>query len=442
MASKQYTPSTPPLVLPDLDETLPRELVGKRILLVNHSDTLGVAASPTFRLMQALRRRGLDVRMIVYTRTTSEPAVDYVGSRFIRGLRYTVERLRIMLATGLKPDNIFAVSTGTWATNIHHHPWVKEADIICLNWINQGLMNMEGLRALNRMGKRLIWTIHDMWPFTGICHHARHCDYYLDSCGNCMYLRGGGKPNDLSRRMWEKKQQLFTELPITFVATSKALEHQARASSLLRNCAVMTIHTPILVDSFYTYPAQHIDSLLSTTKPNLILIVSPHLDANGKSFDTTLQALNKIFDNEPELASESAVYLLGHMSDPSKLDSLRLSHRWLGYVNDINVLRYLYSEARVIISTHTPNDTPISIIEGMAGGAVPITSDGLPCDDIFEHMVNGYNATPGSADDLARGITWALTADIDRDDQHEHIQTIFSPDAIAQSYIDLFSQLI
>ncbi|MDE6371781.1 MAG: glycosyltransferase [Duncaniella sp.] len=442
MASKQYTPSTPPLVLPDLDESVPEILAGKRILLVNHSDTLGVAASPSFRLMQALRRRGLDVRMLVYTRTTSEPTVSSVGSRLVRGLRYTLERLHIMAATGLKPDNIFAVSTGSWATNIHHHPWVKEADIVCLNWINQGLMNIEGIRALHRMGKHIVWTIHDMWPFTGICHHSRQCEYYRDNCGNCMYLRGGGKPGDLSRRMWEKKQQLFSELPITFVATSKALEQQARSSSLLRNCAVMTIHAPILVDSFYTYPAQHIDSLLSITKPNLILVVSPHLDVSDKSIDTTISALNTIFDNEPELASETAVYLLGHMSDPSKLDALRMSHRWLGHVNDNNVLRYLYSEAKVVISTSMLNDTSIALIEGMAGGAIPVTFDGLPCDDVIEHMVNGYNAAAGSADDLARGISWALSADIDRDSQHEHVKAIYSPDAVAQSYIDLFAQLL
>lgn len=202
-----------------------------------------------------MRRAGIDARMLVYTKRSSEPNVACVGGRLPRGIRYCLERIDILWHGGFNKDNVFSVSTGRFAMNIHHHPWAKEADIICLHWINQGLLNLSGIRRLHEMGKKIVWTLHDMWPFTGVCHNSRVCEYYTDRCGNCMFLRGGGHPDDLSRIFWDKKLRLYDRVPITFVAESKHLELKARSSTLLRGKPVMTIHNPFHVDYFYTTPS-------------------------------------------------------------------------------------------------------------------------------------------------------------------------------------------
>lgn len=110
--------------------SLPASLKGKKIVLVNHSDTLGCAAKASFRLMQALRREGLDVRMVVYTRSSSEANVSEVGSRLSRGIRYCAERLFVMAHCDRSGHGNYVVSTGTLAVNVHNHPWVREADIV------------------------------------------------------------------------------------------------------------------------------------------------------------------------------------------------------------------------------------------------------------------------------------------------------------------------
>lgn len=233
-------------------DNIPENVRGKRIVLVNHSDTLGGASVVTFRLMQALRRRGLDARMVVYTKSSGEANVDYVGSRFGRGIRFVAERLWMLLRGSIPYDKIFQVSTGDFATGVDSHPWVREADIVCLNWFNQGLLGLDGIRRLHRSGKKLVWTLHDMWAFTGICHHAYECDHYEDKCGGCMFVSGGGSLNDISHRMWEKKMQLYSDVPITYVAVSRWLERKARSSSLLRDKPVMTIHNAFPIENFYT----------------------------------------------------------------------------------------------------------------------------------------------------------------------------------------------
>ncbi len=416
-------------------------LKNKKIVLITHSDTLGGAAIVTFRLMQALRREGLDARMVVFTKRSSEENVSYVGTRFERGVRFVLERLQLWFHLGYDRKNLFMVSTGNFAIGVHNHPWVKDADIVCLNWINQGLMGLKDIRKLHKMGKKLVWTMHDMWPFTGICHHAYECGYYMDTCGNCMFLSGGGHPDDLSHKIWERKKELYSNVPITFVAVSHWLEKKARQSSLLRDQRVMTIYNAFPVEQFYTTPARQIDSLRTSIKPNLIIMGAARLDDPIKGLPLAIEALNHIFDNHPEIATETAVYLFGEMRNPEILDTLRMSHRWLGRINDFKILAYLYASAKVVISPSLYESLSGTLIEGQAAGAIPVTFGGDGRDDIVEHLKTGYIARYKDTDDFANGIMWALKSDISREDLHKSVEDRFGSRNIARKYIDLFESL-
>ena len=303
-------------------------------------------------------------------------------------------------------------------------------------------MTLRGIRRLHEAGKKIVWTLHDMWAFTGVCHQAYECDYFTDTCGNCMYLKGGGHRGDLSHRMWKRKMRLYADIPVTFVTDSRWLEHKARSSSLLRNMPVMTIPNPMPVDHYYTAQPRHIDSLLTLSKPHLILMGANRLDEPSKGLDYAIDALNHIFDNYPETATDTAVYLFGCLRNPEVLDRLRMSHRWLGRVNDPKILRYLYSSAKVILSTATLENVSDTVIEGMASGAVPVVCGGDSREELVSHLDNGYVAASRDTLDIAKGIMWALDADIPRDDQHRFVRDNFSPQVVARKYIDLFAQLV
>ncbi len=59
-----------------------------KVTLVSHSDLLGGAAVVTYRLMEALRRHGVDAQMVVYTKLSDDPYVHLIGSRWIRGVKF------------------------------------------------------------------------------------------------------------------------------------------------------------------------------------------------------------------------------------------------------------------------------------------------------------------------------------------------------------------
>ena len=166
------------------------------------------------------------------------------------------------------------------------------------------------------------------------------------------------------------------------------------------------------------------------------------LDEPSKGLDYAIDALNHIFDNYPETATDTAVYLFGCLRNPEVLDRLRMSHRWLGRVNDPKILRYLYSSAKVILSTATLENVSDTVIEGMASGAVPVVCGGDSREELVSHLDNGYVAASRDTLDIAKGIMWALDADIPRDDQHRFVRDNFSPQVVARKYIDLFAQLV
>jgi glycosyltransferase involved in cell wall biosynthesis len=94
-------------------------------------------------------------------------------------------------------DN-FLVKRSNWPTlfsltrNIHDQSLNKKLidfeGILHFHWLN-GLLNMNSLIDFTKFGKKIIWTIHDMEPFTGGCHYALDCKSFENSCASCPAVR-------------------------------------------------------------------------------------------------------------------------------------------------------------------------------------------------------------------------------------------------------------
>ncbi|MBR6746367.1 MAG: glycosyltransferase, partial [Muribaculaceae bacterium] len=183
----------------------------KRIVLVSHNDRRGGAAIVTYRLMKTLQSLGHEADMLVFEKTVDDPHIHLLGSGTSRKYRFLKERLGIFCRNGFSRRQLFKVSTGTTGMDIANHPLVARADAIFLNWINQATVSLNEIARLGKLGKRIVWTMHDMWNMTGICHHAYSCCNYQEECGNCRYLGGMSGKGDLSHKIWSKKKGLYEQ---------------------------------------------------------------------------------------------------------------------------------------------------------------------------------------------------------------------------------------
>ena len=167
------------------------------VLIVSTHDQQGGAAIAAYRLLEALNKNGVDASMLTIDKKSDNPKVIEVGNSLLNKGRFAAERGAIFIHNSFSKKNLFDISIANKGVSITNHPAFKKADIIHLHWINQGMLSVREIGKIVASGKKIVWTMHDMWPFTGICHHARACKQFETGCGLCPYLNSPTK-NDIS----------------------------------------------------------------------------------------------------------------------------------------------------------------------------------------------------------------------------------------------------
>ena len=266
-----------------------------KILLLNTYDQTGGAAKSAYRLLRGLRDAGVESTMLVQTKTSDDPSVISPESRIQRGFS--------LLRPAL--DGIPLAPYRSRETPIFSPQWLPDSvpgkiadlgpDVVNLHWVCHGFLRLE---SVVRMGKPLVWTLHDSWPFTGGCHLPFDCIRYTDSCGHCPQL-GSRKPDDLSRRVWKRKASGWRGVQFTLVAPSRWMAGCARASSLFRDFRIEVIPNGLNIHLYKPIDKGYARSLLNLPEDKHLLLfgtMGATQDKN-KGFHHLVAALHRMKDS-------------------------------------------------------------------------------------------------------------------------------------------------
>lgn len=411
-----------------------------KVAIINKSDNAGGAAVVSVRLTHALREAGVEASMLVTHRALNDPAIVQIGSPLANAINFLTERAEIAVSNGFTRHNLFAIDTGSRGTGISSCKQVREADVVVLNWLNQGTVSLSGVRQLVAMGKPVVWVMHDMWNCTGICHHAHECRHYTTVCKQCPLLRHPGE-RDLSTAVWKKKKSLYSAGGIHFVAVSNWLADCCRRSTLMRDAPLSVIPNAFPVEQF-TWQRDDSMGLNPTGDKRVIVMGARRLDEPVKGFGHMLAALEHISINNPALAKRLHIVLYGDIRDKDLLNRIPIGHTWLGPISDTEALSRVYRNGDIVLSTSLFENLPGTLIEGAASGCVPVSYLRGGQADIIEHLHTGYLAEWNSAESLAKGIAWAASRPVERQSLHAAMDSRFNSHRIAEQYISLFNQLI
>lgn len=378
----------------------------KKTVLICKSDSTGGAAIVTRRLTEALIRQGVDASMLVLEKRSDAPFVTEARYPILYPAAFLAERLQIFLNNGFSRRNLFKVDTAAFGLPLWRHPLVEEADTVILNWVNQSMLSLEGVKRILKKGKRVIWTMHDMWNMTGICHHAMNCTRFIEKCGCCPYLKG--KPGDLSEKVWRRKKMLYDEGGFTFVAVSRWLAGRAEASGLLGGRNVEVIANPFEAvkpsgESAEKAPSDNVR----------ILFAAAGIDNWIKGLPTFRKVAQKFRDEWPEEAENCEILFLGGVKNPESIEGFPLPTRYLGTANGDDELAAIYRDADIIVNSSHFENLPGTLVEGQAYGAVPVAFDRGGQSDIITHLEDGYLARwdddeERRAMNMAEGLAWAV----------------------------------
>ncbi len=419
-----------------------------KVLIINKSATSGGAAVAAKRLFNALKESNSEVKMLIedYTNNNEKGITSISHNKFAKRKslnRFINERLYFLPYE--KNSNVrYKFSPATSGIDISKHPLVEEADIIHLHWINHGFLSLKNLDQLFKLNKPIVWTMHDMWPFTGGCHYADTCNHYIENCGNCPFLRWSNN-NDLSSRIHEKKMKIWHNANIHTVSCSKWLGSLAQESSLLRRKKISSIPNPI--DTSIFTPKNQAECRKELGLPlnkKLILFGAADISDPRKGARYLMEALHILDISYENLVAEVELIIFGKTKN-TDLSKYPYKVHAMNYINGIEQMVKLYNCADVFILPSLQDNLPNTVMEAQSCG-LPVVSfsvGGVP--EMIENHKNGYLTTMKDSDGLAKCIYKALYhSDIKtlKDNARNYVIENYSNHIVAEKYNQLYSSLL
>lgn len=411
-----------------------------RVLIVNMSERTGGAAMAASRLTEALNANGVKARMLVRDKQTNSLTVMALPRSWRLRWHFLWERLVVWMRLRLRRQHLFEVDIANAGTDITRLPAFQEADIIHLHWINQGLLSLRDIRKILDSGKRVVWTMHDIWPATALCHLTLDCRQFTKGCRDCRLLPKGSR---LAAQTWSRKQQMLRDQHLTMVACSEWLASEARQSALLQGQTIVNIPNPINTHVYRPMDRQQARQSLSLdSRQNIILFVAQRATNVNKGMQYLIEACQQLADEHPEMQEHTLLYILGGQASQlaEALPFRAITH---DYCSDEQQMAIIYNAADVFVLPSLSENLPNTIMEAMACGVpcVGFRVGGIP--EEIDHRQTGYVADYRNSADLAHGIRWVL-CEADRKALSRacvsKVQRCYSPQSVTRRYIEVYEQ--
>lgn len=411
------------------------------VVLLSYHNQNGGAGIACGRLAEALRKEGHRVTYLVQEKSGTDSSILVNPSRFAKSIawiRFILERLYFLMYEKDKSIR-FLFNPGVFGQDLSKHPEIIQADIIHIHWVNFGFLGIQNIGQLAKLGKPVIWTLHDMWAFTGGCHHSGDCHGFQSTCGHCKFLKNPAS-NDLSHTLWAQKIHYWKQNNLKIITCSDWLKTKATSSSILKTHEIIHIPNAIDIDLFSPRDKSEARIRLGLNpEKNYLLFVAMRVNAPAKGFMYLKEALEIWIQNNPEKTQDTNLLLVGEVINPTLFESLAIPMVSLGKIKGTENMVDVYSAADIFVTPSMEENLPNTIMEAMACGTpcVGFAVGGIP--EMIEHRQNGYVVNAFEPIDLAQGITWTFeNKKVAGELSRKKVGESYSEQIIAQQHVDFY----
>lgn len=385
-----------------------------KVLILSTFQKSGGAAIAANRLLDALRRNGVEAEMLCRHNITWGPRALRKQSWCSIRERLTVLMHALMSGGRAKIGPHWEVDIANCGEDITMTREFQEADVIHLHWVNQGFLSLDTIEKIARSGKRVVWTMHDAWNSMAI-HHLK--------------INEDNSMPRLARRVEEKKKALYALDSIKFVTCSQWLQREAKASSLMKDCDITAIPNPIDTQFFHPMDKKQARQLLGLPQDKpLVLFVA-------QKVSNPFKGMNYL----PKGTDRWQYVMMGSGEDAVRSVLKGTTVHSLGYVRDAEKIRLAYCAADAFVLPSLSENLPNTIMEAMACGTPCVGFDvgGIP--EMIDHLRNGYVARYKDADDLRAGIEYVLNNDFSSECRRK-VMECYSEESVAKRYVEVYTQ--
>ena len=368
-----------------------------KILSLSNLDIHGGAARAMQRLHRGLLDFGEDSKILVNNKSRNDDTViKYVNPQtkklINKSYQHYIRFIKRIPGGSIESRFFPRLITESILQKINE----INPDIINIHWISEGFIKIE---TLGKIHVPIIWTLHDMWAFTGGCNYDQACGRYKLNCGCCPMLKST-KDKDLSRNNYLRKLDLYRKINnLTIVTPSQWLADTARESSLFSKENIMVIPNGINAKMFKPVDKKFARNLLNLPLDKKIILFGAvgAMSDERKGYRYLLSSLKRLKGRNIELAVFGG-------SKKSKSDAFDITTHFFGELNDDISLVLLYSAADVMIVPSLQENLSLTIMESLSCGTSVVAFNLGGNGDMIDHKKNGYLAKALDADDLANGI--------------------------------------
>lgn len=314
-------------------------------------------------------------------------------------------------------------------------------DVVNLHWVTDGFLSVEGI---GKIRKPMVWTMHDMWPFTGTEHYADDSSLARWRSGYTKANRPANESGlDIDRYTFQRKQRNWAQ-GIPLVPVSTWLGDLARESALAGNWNVRVIPNVMDTETFAPQDrarARH-ELGLSPHAPLVVFIASAGIDDHRKGWDLLAQAMRTVVQRFPD----AGVIMIGPVTEEQRSRDFGFSVHWMGEVLDNSVIRTAIAAADVSAVPSRADNLPLTALEAQSCGraVVAFATGGLP--DIVQHHASGFLAPAFDTEAFGHGLISAIEDSHGQGNWATEARTralrLWSPQAVVPAYLDLYAGLL
>ncbi len=404
----------------------------------------GIAAR---RLHLGLKSIGVESKMLVLHRSSSDgDVVRFVQNNNI--FRRLWDKLRNRLISSefnvykdTRPRGLDIFSDDRTIYDIGKRSLVKEADIINLRWIARMVNHREFF--FNIHNKHIVWRLSDSNPFTGGCHIRQKCTKYQTGCGACPQL-GSNDPNDLSRRIFKRKEKAYKGHNIHVVTPSKWLRDCAKKSLLFKNFEISVIPNGAPTTVFTTRDKRFSRDLLNLPQNKTLILFGASYKSKNKGFRYLMQSL-KLLKERIDTSKIALVIFGPQYSQDTLSEDMGFSIYSLGYIHDELLLSCVYSAVDVFVIPSLEENFPNTVLESFACGTPVIGFSIGGVVDMIRPRETGLLAKVRDVEELCEKIKWMIYHSKERKQMglnaRKVIEQEYTLEIQAKRYQELYSSL-
>ncbi len=420
------------------------------VLLINTYDR-GGAANACKRLHLALLNQEVDSKVLlkfqqnnwpkssIFSQPISNPTIF---QKLKNKLNWILKKLKIYSPrsqkdvntefVSIRPEGLEFFTFPNSENDITQSPLYKEADIINLHWV-ANFLDFESFFKKNK--KPIIWTLHDMNPFSGGEHYL---EKYLgiDEYGKPLRRVISKEEQSVANKNVALKKQAMSAVDnLTIVAPSKWLAEEARKSEVFKGKPILCIPYGLDPEIFTSRDQDYSKDLLNIPRgKKVILFVADSINKNRKGFIYLLEAFKQLELEDVTLCTIGS-------NDGLEINKQVLK---LGDINDEKLMSYAYSAADVFVIPSIMDNLPNTVLESLMCGTpvIGFPVGGIP--DMIQDGVNGLLTNEISVTSLFETLTRFLniTENFDRNKIRKDAIEKYNQYIQAKKYIDLFQKKV